>query len=247
MFDSFDLLNRCDLMRRLGLGALAVTVGGLAAAQGGGGGAVAAEKEVPAAIAYELPPLPYAPNALAPMIDEKVVRLHHDKHHAAYVKGLNDSLKKLEDARKANDLAAVKMLARDVAFNGSGVVLHTLYWNSMKPGGSAEPQGALRTAIDRDFGSFAAFKAEFIAAASQVQGSGWATLAWEPSGHRLIVLQIGNHQDGTVWGCTPLMVCDVWEHAYYLQYENRRPEYVDAFWKLIDWPSTAKRLDAAMK
>ncbi len=195
---------------------------------------------------YELPKLPYAFNALAPEIDEKIVQIHYEKHHAAYVKGLNAALQKLEEARAKNDYALIKALSRDVAFHGSGHVLHTLYWNSMKPGGAGDPTGHLLSAIEHSFGSYAALKAQFLAAAKEVEASGWAVLAREPMADRLLVLQCEKHQNLTVWGVQPLMVCDVWEHAYYLQYQKRRADYVDAFYKLIDWPAAARRYEAAM-
>jgi Fe-Mn family superoxide dismutase len=197
-------------------------------------------------VPYTLPDLPYAYNALAPGIDEQVMRVHHDKHHAAYVKGLNTALDRLEKARVSGDMGEVKALSREVAFHGSGHVLHTLYWHSMTPGGSGEPKGELRKALDRAFGSFAAFTAQFLAATKDVEGSGWGVLAWEPMGRRLLVLQAEKHQSLTVWGVVPLMVSDVWEHAYYLQYQNRRADYVDAFFKLVDWSATAKRLEKAV-
>lgn len=195
--------------------------------------------------AYELPKLPYAFNALAPAIEEKIVRIHYEKHHAGYVKGLNAALKKLEEARAAKNYESIKALSRDVAFHGSGHVLHTLYWNSMKPGGSGDPTGALLSAIERSFGAYESFKAQFLAAAKEVEASGWAVLAREPMADRLLVLQCEKHQNLTVWGVQPLMVCDVWEHAYYLQYQNRRADYVDAFYTLIDWPAAARRYEAA--
>ena len=234
-----DELNRRDLIATLGLGAAALSLGALP------GGASAAEAPAPAA--YELPKLPYAYDALAPVLEERIVRLHHDKHHAGYVNGLNAALGKLAKAREAGDMADIKALSREVAFHGSGHVLHTLYWNSMKPGGAAEPEGTLREALDRDFGSLAKLQAQFTAAAKAVEGSGWATLAFEPMAKRLLVLQAENHEKLTIWGVTPLMVCDVWEHAYYLQYENRRADYVDAFWKIVDWAGTAQRFAACLK
>jgi len=230
-------MNRREL---LGLGALAAGLG----AWGGAAGAA----EAPAASGeYELPKLPYGYDALAPAIEEKVLRLHHTKHHAAYVKGLNATLAALAKAREAGDFAAIGGLSRNLAFHGSGHVLHALYWNSMRPGDAAEPEGALKAAIERDFGSAKGFMVHFAAAAKAVEGSGWAILVHEPLGKRLLVLQVLNHQNLTVWGAAPLMVCDVWEHAYYLQYANDRAAYVDAFCKIIDWPGVAKRYEAATK
>jgi superoxide dismutase, Fe-Mn family len=192
---------------------------------------------------YELPKLPYAFDALAPALEEKVVRTHYEKHHAAYVKGLNATLEKLQKARAEGSFADVKALSRDLAFHGSGHVLHSLYWTSMTPGGTGEPKGELRRVIDRDFGSLDAFSKQFAQAAKDVEGSGWAVLAWEPLGRRLVVLQAEKHQDLAIWGVTPILVCDVWEHAYYAQYLNLRAGYVDAFMKIIDWNASAARFD----
>ena len=196
---------------------------------------------------YKLMELPYAADALEPHISAKIVALHHGKHHAAYVKNANAALADLSQARQKADTAGVKAQTEKLAFNGSGVMLHDLYWVSMKPGGGGEPKGELLDAIKRDFGSYDAFQKQFVAAAAAVTGSGWALLAYEPKGGRLVILMVHDHQDGTIWGVVPLMVCDVWEHAYYLQYENRRPEYIEAFMKVVDWDSTAKRLATAMK
>lgn len=231
-------VSRRDAIRSVGLGAMALALGGTANCQ--------PTPSVGSPGPYVLPGLPYGYEALAPGIEERVLRVHHTKHHAGYVKGLNATLDALEAARAAADMSRIKPLSRALAFHGSGHVLHTLYWHSMTPGGSGEPKGGLRKMIDRDFGSFAACRAQFLAASKKVEGSGWGVLAYEPMGARLLVLQAEKHQNLTIWGVTPLMVCDVWEHAYYMQYQNRRADYVDAFWKLIDWPGTAKRFANAI-
>ena len=192
---------------------------------------------------YELPPLPYAFDALLPVIDELTLRTHHDKHHAAYVAGLNKALEGLQAARMAGDMSAVKTLTRNLAFNGSGAILHALYWESMTPGGAPLNGGSLKTALERDFGSFDAFTRQFLAATKDVEGSGWGVLAHEPVSGRLLVLQAEKHQNLTVWGVQPLMVCDVWEHAYYLQYQNRRADYVDKFFTIINWKGVEKRFE----
>ncbi len=196
---------------------------------------------------YVLPPLPYSADALEPVIDAQTVGLHHDKHHAAYVKNANAALDQLAAARKAGDFKAVKALSLALAFNASGAVLHDLYWQSMDPKSPREPKGKFAKQIDADFGSLEALKAQFAAAAKDVEGSGWATLAWEPSIEKLVVLQIEKHQNLTVWGATPLVVCDVWEHAYYLNYQNRRPDYVDAWMGIIDWASAGHRFEHAVE
>lgn len=194
---------------------------------------------------YVLPELPYAYNALEPLYDEQTVRLHHDKHHAAYVNGLNAALEKLEAARKTNNFADVKALSKAVAFHGSGHILHTLFWHSMRPGGAGEIPGELEKAMKDSFGTVESCKAQFAAAAKDVEGSGWAILAYEPFADKLLILQAEKHQDLTVWGVQPLLVCDVWEHAYYLKYQNRRAEWVDTFMKMADWQFAAERLAQA--
>lgn len=195
---------------------------------------------------YTLPPLPYGDEALAPLYEARTLKLHHDKHHAAYVKGLNATLKKLADARQAGSYGEITALSRDLAFHGSGHVLHSLFWHSMKPGGSKVP-ASLAGVLAKSFGSADAALAQFAAATKAVEASGWGILAYEPLSGRLVVLQSEKHQDLTMWGVVPLLCCDVWEHAYYLQYENRRAEWVDAFMKLANWDFAAERLAAACR
>ena len=196
--------------------------------------------------AAALPDLPYAYDALEPVIDKETVGLHHDKHHAGYVKGFNGALEKLKAARAAGDFSAIKHLSRDLAFHGSGHAFHTLYWDSMKPGGGSKPSRALGRAIDRDFGSFDNMVAQFKAATKSVEASGWGVLALEPSTRQLVIMQSEKHQNLAIWGCVPLMVCDVWEHAYYLKYKNMRGDYIAAFCDIIDWDKTSKRYDDAL-
>ncbi len=199
---------------------------------------------------YELPPLPYAYNALEPHIDEQTMRLHHDKHHQAYVDGLNKAEQMLEQAREAGDFALIKHWEREAAFHGSGHFLHATFWPNMAPagsGGGGEPTGDLANQINQDFGGFAKFKAQFGAAAKAVEGSGWALLVWEPNQRKLSVLTAEKHQNLTQWGVVPLLVLDVWEHAYYLKYQNNRGAYVDAFWNIINWSDVAERLKAARR
>jgi Fe-Mn family superoxide dismutase len=191
-----------------------------------------------------LPSLPYAYDALEPVIDAQTLKLHHDKHHAGYVKGFIAALEGLEKARRDGDYAAIKALSRAAAFHGSGHVFHSIYWESMKPGGGAKPSTSLLKAIERDFGSMKAMEAQFKAVTKAVEASGWGVLAMEPMTGRLMILQAEKHQDLTIWGCQPLMVCDVWEHAYYLNYQNRRGDYVDKFCTIIDWGKVSKRCEA---
>ncbi len=198
-------------------------------------------KEGPGMFMHKLPPLPYPDDALEPVIDKQTVNIHYTKHFAAYVEGLNKTLDLLEKSRTAGNFDAIKALSRDLAFNGSGVVLHWIYFDTIGPKAGGEPAGPLAEAIKRDFGSFATFWKQFAAASKAVEASGWGILAWEPFSKRLVVIQSEKHQNLTSWGAMPLMVCDVWEHAYYLKYQNRRPEYVDNFAKIIDWKKVEER------
>lgn len=183
---------------------------------------------------YVLPDLPYAPDALEPLYERRALEIHHGKHHAGYVKGLNATIEKIAAARESGGLADIKSLSRDLAFHGSGHVLHSLFWRSMAPGG-AKPDGAFTRALADSFGSVSAFTKHFAAATKAVEASGWGVLAYEPLSGKMLVLQAEKHQDLTVWGVIPLLVCDVWEHAYYLQYANDRGAWVDSFMRLADW------------
>jgi Fe-Mn family superoxide dismutase len=192
---------------------------------------------------YTLPDLPYAYDALEPHIDAQTMKLHHDLHHKSYVDGLNAALDKLDAARKSGDFSAVKHLSREVAFHGSGHAMHCIFWTNMSPNGGGEPDGELAEAIKKDFGSFDAMKSQFSAAAGAVEGSGWAILGnhkHDDGSHHLVVIQSEKHQNLTVQGITPILVLDVWEHAYYLKYQNRRPEYVKAFWNVVNWSDVAE-------
>ncbi len=194
---------------------------------------------------YALSPLPYAYDALEPYIDAQTMRLHHDVHHAGYVKGLNAALAAMADARAKGDFALIDRLAQKAAFNGSGHILHEVFWKNMAPAGTGgKPAGALLARIERDFGSAKALQAQFAQTAKTVEGSGWGILAYEPLGKRLVVLQAEKHQNLTQWGAVPLLVCDVWEHAYYLKYQNKRGDYVDNFFNVVNWNDVAERFDA---
>ncbi|RLG19615.1 superoxide dismutase [Candidatus Micrarchaeota archaeon] len=196
---------------------------------------------------YKLPDLPYAYNALEPYIDEATMKLHHQKHHAGYVKGLNSALAKLKEAREKGDYGAIRALSLALAFHGSGHYFHSLFWKSMCPKEQSEEptSGKLHEQMKKDFGSVENFKNQFAAASKAVEGSGWGVLAWEPLGKRLIVLQAENHQKQTLQGSVPILVLDVWEHAYYLKYQNRRAEFVDQFWNIVNWKEVEKRLEQA--
>jgi Fe-Mn family superoxide dismutase len=189
-----------------------------------------------------LPQLPYPVDALEPHYDARTLELHHGKHHLAYVNSLNAALDKLVAARTTGDFAFVKHLEREVAFHGAGHILHSIFWTNMAPGGGGAPDGALADAVARDFGSFAAFDAQMRAATNAVEGSGWGVLAAETGTGRLVILQVEKHQNLLLPGWTPILVVDVWEHAYYLKYQNRRAEWVDAMMQhLVNWPDVASR------
>ncbi len=190
---------------------------------------------------YVLPKLPYDLSWLEPQYDARTLELHHDKHHAAYVAGLNAALGKLDAARKANDFATIQAVSRDLAFHGSGHVLHCLLWDSMCKGGS-KPTANLEKAMKESFGSADACFAQFAAATKAVEASGWGILGFEPVSKKLMIFTCEKHQNLTIWGVAPLLVCDVWEHAYYLQYQNRRPDWVDAFMKIANWEFAGQRL-----
>lgn len=196
---------------------------------------------------YELPRLPYEADALEPHVSREVLELHHGAHHAAYVKGANDTLDKLKDARQRRQFEHIVQLEKSLAFNLSGHVLHSLLWKNLTPDGGGEPGGELATALDDHFGSFEAFKEQLSAAAASVQGSGWGALSWEPLGKRLLVEQVYDHQGNTGNATLPLLVVDMWEHAYYLQYRNRKAAWLVAFWKLVNWADVTKRLSLVRK
>jgi Fe-Mn family superoxide dismutase len=194
---------------------------------------------------YVLPDLPYDYDALEPMLDERTLRIHHDKHHAGYVKKLNAASSKLEQMRQSNDYASIQALSNELAFNGSGHVLHTLFWHSMRPGGGGDMPPEFKSALEQSFGSTANAKSQFAAATKAVEASGWGVLAYEPISGNMVILQCEKHQNLTIWGVTPLMVCDVWEHAYYLKYQNNRGEWVDNFMEMANWEFAAARLSEA--
>ncbi|HET8698419.1 MAG TPA: superoxide dismutase [Gammaproteobacteria bacterium] len=190
---------------------------------------------------YVLPSLPYDLRALEPHLSSEILDLHYNKHHAAYVKGANETLEKLADARERQELGHIGQLEKSLAFHISGHVLHSLLWKNMSPDGGGTPSGELAAALDRDFGSFEGFKAQLNAAAESVQGSGWGALSWEPLGKRLVVEQVHDHQSNIGNGALPILVIDMWEHAYYLQYQNRKKEWLAAFWEVANWNDVAAR------
>ncbi|MEV4359211.1 superoxide dismutase [Nonomuraea sp. NPDC049625] len=194
---------------------------------------------------YTLPDMPYDYAALEPAITGEILELHHAKHHAAYVKGANDTLERLAEARDKGEFGGLVGLEKTFAFNLSGHVLHTIFWQNLSPDGGDRPDGELGDAITEHFGSFDAFRKQLTAATATVQGSGWGVLAWEPLGRRLVVEQVYDHHGNVGMNTVPLLVFDAWEHAYYLQYRNVRPDYVEKLWGLINWNDVIARYDAA--
>jgi superoxide dismutase, Fe-Mn family len=204
-------------------------------------------------MAFTLPPLPYPYNALEPHIDERTMQIHHDKHHAAYVNNLNAALEPFPDLQKKSveeligNLDAVpEKIRTPVRNNGGGHVNHTMFWEMMAPGGAREPSGDLLEAISKAFGGFDKFKEAFAKACVGRFGSGWGWLVADRSG--TVTIEDSPNQDTPLMsGRRPILGCDVWEHAYYLNYQNRRPDYVTAWWNVVNWTDVAKRYDAARK
>ena len=203
---------------------------------------------------YPLPPLPYPDDALEPVIDAKTVQIHHDGHEASYFDGLDEALTSLERSReggKIEDRIRRRMrlsLGRAIAFNGAGAILHVLYWENLAaPGKGGNPSKALHDLIEWEFGNANQFIEEFTDIAMAIQGSGWAVLCWSPEFQRLFILPVERHENNWIPGVVPLLVVDVWEHAYYLKYQNKRGDYVKAIWQSINWPVVSKRLAAARR
>lgn len=196
---------------------------------------------------YTLPELGYDYGALAPHISAQIMELHHGKHHQAYVTGANTTLDALAEARATGGFANVNKLERDLVFNLGGHVNHSVFWKNLSPDGGDKPTGELAAAIDEFFGSFDAFTAHFTAAAMGVQGSGWAALIYDSVGGRPIIVQFHDQQQDFPVGSVPLLLLDVWEHAYYLDYKNVRADYVKAFWNIVAWDDVAARFAAAQQ
>jgi Fe-Mn family superoxide dismutase len=194
---------------------------------------------------YVLPDLSYDYGALEPNISGRIMELHHDKHHLAYVNGANTALDALAEARDKNDLTMVNKFQKDLAFNLAGHVNHAVFWKNMSPEGGDKPTGELAAAIDEFFGSFDAFRAHFTASALGIQGSGWSILVWDILGQKLIIEQLYDHQGNLAVGSIPLLMLDMWEHAFYLDYQNVKPEYVKAFWNIVNWADVQARFAAA--
>ncbi|SPT52454.1 Superoxide dismutase [Mn] [Actinomyces bovis] len=195
---------------------------------------------------YTLPALPYDYAALEPHISGRIMELHHDKHHAAYVSGANAALEALAAARESNDFAAINLWEKNLAFNLAGHTNHTLFWKNLAPKAGGEPEGELAEAIKDSFGSFKQFQAQFTAAALGIQGSGWAMLAFDVLSGKLVVLQLFDHQSNLPAGTLPLFLVDMWEHAFYLDYLNVKADYVKAIWNIANWQNVSETLSLAV-
>ncbi len=213
------------------IGAPVTTINVAAAATGGG------ERTT-----HTLPSLPYAYDALEPYIDAQTMELHHSAHHQGYVNGLNNTEEALAEARANNDFELVQHYSRQAAFHGGGHWLHSMFWQVMAPpgnGGGGEPSGALASKIEEDFGSFENFRAHFSAAAGAVEGGGWGLLHYRFTDDRLLVLQAESQHKFSPWDSIPILGVDVWEHAYYLNYQNRRGAYIENWWNVVNWSQVA--------
>ena len=196
---------------------------------------------------YLLPPLKYASDALEPAIDQKTTELHHGIHFESYRTGLNNTIKAMAEARDSDDFSTINQLQNNLAFNGAGYFLHHVFFDGMAPAGTTEPSSWLKERISEDFGSFEKMKAHFTATSAGVQGSGWGILGYQPAGKKLFILQVEKHQLATLWNIIPILALDVWEHAYYLNYQNRRGEYIKNWWDIVDWDVAEARVKAAEK
>jgi superoxide dismutase, Fe-Mn family len=204
---------------------------------------------------YELPPVPYPYDALEPHIDARTMEIHHTKHHQAYTDKLNAALEKCPPEIQNKDIVEIlsnlKQVPADqssaINFNGGGFDNHRIFWNNMKPNGGGEPAGSIASAIDSSFGSFSGFKEKFSSTTAVIQGSGWGWLVYNPSSKKVEYKSMPNQTSPRTEGLIPLLGCDVWEHAYYLKYQNKRPDYISSWWNVINWDDVTKRFDEAQK
>jgi Fe-Mn family superoxide dismutase len=196
---------------------------------------------------YTLPDLPYDPGALEPHISGRIMELHHDKHHATYVKGANTALEKLHDLRGKDDFTTLSLVEKSLAFNVSGHVLHSVFWTNLAPDGGGEPGGRLAEVIEEMFGGFPAFRHQMTEAAATIQGSGWSLASWEPTAQRIVIQQVYDHQGNHGQGTIPLLAIDAWEHAYYLQYANEKTKFFDAIWNVVNWRDVDRRFQGAQR
>ena len=194
---------------------------------------------------YTLPDLPYDYGALDPHISGQIMELHHSKHHQNYVNGLNTALEKLEAARDADDYSTVNMLEKNLSFNLGGHINHSIFWKNLSPDGGDKPTGELAAAVEDNFGSFDAYRAQFEATALGIQGSGWAITAWDTLGQKLVIVQLYDQQANLALGLVPIVVLDMWEHAFYLDYVNVKADYVKAWWNIVSWADAGARFERA--
>lgn len=194
---------------------------------------------------YTLPDLDYDYGALEPHISGQINEAHHGKHHATYVKGANDALAKLAEAREKGDHGAIFLHEKNLAFNLGGHVNHTIWWKNLSPDGGDKPSGDLSAALDDAFGGFDKFQAQFTAAANGLQGSGWTVLGYDTLGDKLLTFQLYDQQANVPLGIVPLLQVDMWEHAYYLQYKSAKADYVKAFWNVVNWADVQTRFHQA--
>jgi len=202
---------------------------------------------------YELPKMPYAYDALEPHIDARTMEIHHTKHHQTYTTKLNDALGKCSSDIQNKDILDILSdlsqvpdeLKKAINFNGGGYDNHKLFWNNMKPNGGGEPGGAVADAINSSFGSFTDFKEKFSSTTAVIQGSGWGWLVYNPSSSKIEYVAMSNQDSPRTKGLVPLLGLDVWEHAYYLNYQNKRPDYIAAWWNVVNWDEVDNRLSKA--
>ena len=194
---------------------------------------------------YTLPDLPYDYGALAPHIAGEIMELHHSKHHQTYVTGLNTVLGQLAEARTAGSFGAIGGMEKTLAFHLGGHLNHSVFWTNLSPDGGDKPVSDLAAAIDDQFGSFDAFRAQFTANALDVKGSGWSMLGWDSLGQNLLIFQLYDQQGNVPVCVTPILMLDMWEHAFYLQYRNVKADYVKAWWNVVNWADATARFDAA--
>ncbi len=194
---------------------------------------------------YTLPDLPYDYGALDPHISGKIMELHHGKHHQNYVNGLNATIEKMDEAHANNSFDTINQLEKNLAFNLGGHVNHSIFWKNLSPEGGDKPDGELGAAIDDQYGSFDTFRAQFEATALGIQGSGWAIAAWDTLGQKLVMGQLYDHQSNLSPTLIPVLLLDMWEHAFYLDYLNVKGDYVKAWWNIVNWADAQERFAAA--
>lgn len=187
--------------------------------------------------------LPYSLNALEPFYSRETLNIHYNTLYSNYIDNTNKIEEKLKLARKNNDFDSIKCLEKELSFQGSGVILHELFFENMGPATQSMPNTKLMNQINQDFGTFATFKSQFTASSKVVEASGWNLLVWVPKWKKLEILQGEKHQNLTLWGCKPLLVLDMWEHSYFIQYKANRAAYINAFWNIVNWNVVNKRFE----